>query len=107
MKHSAKKRHLAGQYSNSNILKPRIMGGIQGCANAFVEKCNGSKGESIDAYVYSLKPHLRCNMLTDYATGLSTLLCLRLRDSFLILPLWHAVSRQRGGPAADERALVS
>jgi hypothetical protein len=50
--HSRKKRCIAGQYANTNILRPEVIGGIQSLADAFVKKCDDAKGESIDAYVW-------------------------------------------------------
>ncbi|KAF8866807.1 cytochrome P450 [Acephala macrosclerotiorum] len=50
--HSQKKRYVAGQYANTNIMQPEVMGGIQDRANAFVKRCEESKGTGMDAYVY-------------------------------------------------------
>lgn len=56
LKHSQKKRYIAGQYTNTNIMRPQVMGGIQGRSDAFVSKCTGSQGGSMDVYV--TKPKL-------------------------------------------------
>lgn len=52
MQHSQKKRYIAGQYANTNIMRPEILDGIRDRADAFVQKCIESKGASMDAYVY-------------------------------------------------------
>lgn len=49
--HSQKKRHIASQYANTNILRPQVMRGIQERANEFVKKCVDSGGEGMEAYV--------------------------------------------------------
>ncbi|KAK6581509.1 hypothetical protein PZA11_006200 [Diplocarpon coronariae] len=48
---SQKKRHIAGPYANTNILRPQVIGGIRERANAFVKKCTEARGKSLDAYV--------------------------------------------------------
>lgn len=50
-KHSQKKRYIAGQYANTNIMRPQVVGGIQERADAFVKKCVEAQGASMDAYV--------------------------------------------------------
>ncbi|KAH7419068.1 cytochrome P450 [Cadophora sp. MPI-SDFR-AT-0126] len=50
--HSQKKRYIAGQYANTNIMRPQVMGGIQERAEAFIKKCTEAQGHSIDAYIY-------------------------------------------------------
>ncbi|PMD59186.1 cytochrome P450 [Hyaloscypha bicolor E] len=50
--HSQKKRFIASQYANTNIMRPQVMGGIQDRAGAFVKKCIESGQSGIDAYVY-------------------------------------------------------
>ncbi|TVY85498.1 Pisatin demethylase [Lachnellula suecica] len=50
--HSQKKRHIAGQYANTNIMRPSVVGGIQERADAFVEKCVETGKRSLDIYVY-------------------------------------------------------
>ncbi|KAL2075839.1 hypothetical protein VTL71DRAFT_782 [Oculimacula yallundae] len=50
--HSQKKRYIAGQYANTNIMRPQVMAGIQERAEAFAKKCAESKGTSMDAYVW-------------------------------------------------------
>ncbi|KAF4635358.1 hypothetical protein G7Y89_g2744 [Cudoniella acicularis] len=50
--HSQKKRHIANQYANTNILRPQVIKGIQELADAFVNKCVESQEKSMDAYVY-------------------------------------------------------
>lgn len=49
--HSQKKRHIAGQYANTNIMRSQVMGGIQDHADAFIKRCDEHAGKSIDAYV--------------------------------------------------------
>lgn len=49
--HSQKKRYIASQYANTNVLRPQVMGGIQERADEFVKKCVDSGGEGMDAYV--------------------------------------------------------
>jgi len=56
--HSQKKRHIAGQYANTNILRPDVTNGVQDRAAAFVQKCIESKGLIIDAYVRLRYSHL-------------------------------------------------
>jgi len=53
LKHSQKKRCIAGQYANSNIMHPEVFGGIEERADAFVKKCVDSGRGGIDAYVRS------------------------------------------------------
>ncbi|KUJ21876.1 cytochrome P450 monooxygenase [Mollisia scopiformis] len=50
--HSQKKRHIASQYANTNIMHPEVLGGIQDRANAFIRICEKSKGTGMDAYIY-------------------------------------------------------
>ncbi|RDW79808.1 hypothetical protein BP6252_04446 [Coleophoma cylindrospora] len=49
--HSQKKRYIAGQYANTNIMRPQVMSGIQDRADVFVQQCRNSAGMSTDAYV--------------------------------------------------------
>ncbi|TVY17621.1 putative sterigmatocystin biosynthesis P450 monooxygenase [Lachnellula arida] len=49
---SQKKRYIAGQYANTNIMRPSVVGGVQERAAAFVMKCAESGRESLDVYVY-------------------------------------------------------
>lgn len=51
--HSHKKRFIASQYANTNIMRPQVMGGIQDRAAAFVQKCVESGKSGMDAYVSS------------------------------------------------------
>ncbi|KAE9370408.1 putative cytochrome P450 [Stipitochalara longipes BDJ] len=50
--HSQKKRFIASQYANTNIMRPQVMGGIQDRADAFIKKCVQSGHSGTDAYVY-------------------------------------------------------
>ena len=50
-KHSQKKRFIASQYANSNIMRSQVMGGIQDRADAFIKKCVESGKLGMDAYV--------------------------------------------------------
>lgn len=52
--HSQKKRYIAGQYANTNIMRAQVMSGIQDRADAFVKQCMRSAGMSTDAYVGSV-----------------------------------------------------
>jgi hypothetical protein len=51
VQHSQKKRHIASPYANTNIMRPRVIGGIQNRADAFIQKCVESEGKSLDVYV--------------------------------------------------------
>ncbi|CAG8957111.1 hypothetical protein HYFRA_00009312 [Hymenoscyphus fraxineus] len=48
--HAKKKRSLAAQYSNTNVLNASIIDGIKGRSEAFLKKCVEVKG-SVDVYV--------------------------------------------------------
>ncbi|KAE8451562.1 hypothetical protein EG329_003635 [Mollisiaceae sp. DMI_Dod_QoI] len=50
--HSQKKRHVAGQYANTNIMHPQVLGGIQDRATAFVKRCEESGRSGMDVYIY-------------------------------------------------------
>ncbi|KAH8668137.1 cytochrome P450 monooxygenase [Tricladium varicosporioides] len=50
--HSQKKRHIANSYSNTNVMRREVIGGIEKLAVAFVKKCEEFKDNSMDAYVY-------------------------------------------------------
>jgi len=50
-KHSQKKRFIASQYANTNIMRPQVIGGIQDRADAFIRKCIESGKSGMDAYV--------------------------------------------------------
>ncbi|KAL3424538.1 cytochrome P450 [Phlyctema vagabunda] len=49
--HSQKKRHIAGQYANTNIMRPEVLGGIQERADVFIANCEKTEGLSTDVYV--------------------------------------------------------
>ncbi len=54
--HNQKKRHIAGQYANTNIMRPDNLKGIEERAQAFLKKCletNASQGDT-DVYVRKL-----------------------------------------------------
>jgi hypothetical protein len=51
VQHSQKKRYIAGQYANTNIMRPGVIDGIQDRADAFVKICAESQGASVDIYV--------------------------------------------------------
>jgi hypothetical protein len=53
LQHSQKKRYIASQYANTNIMRAEILDGIKERANVFVNKCVESRGSSMDAYVGS------------------------------------------------------
>ncbi|CZT40831.1 related to benzoate 4-monooxygenase cytochrome P450 [Rhynchosporium secalis] len=50
--HSQKRRYIAGQYANTNIMRPQVMEGIQDRAEAFAKRCAESQGTSLDAYIW-------------------------------------------------------
>ncbi len=53
LQHSQKKRYIASQYANTNIMGSQVIGGIQERADAFIKKCSEFQGASIDVYVSS------------------------------------------------------
>lgn len=75
VQHSQKKRYVAGQYANTNIMRSQVLGGIQDRVDAFVKKCVESGGASIDVYVcisiIILTPSLTIPR-SIYTTSLST-----------------------------------
>ena len=84
-------------------MRAQVIGGIQERADAFVEKCIESNGESMDVYVSSENPYKE-PYLTKSA--LLTLFRTRLRNPSPLPPLRDQVNRRRGRNDAHERALV-
>ena len=54
VQHSRKRRYIASQYANTNIMRPEVLASIQDRADAFIRKCNQSQNQSLDTYVSAL-----------------------------------------------------
>lgn len=53
MQHAKKKRSLAAQYSNTNVLNANVVEGVKSRSEAFLRKIEELKG-SVDVYVSSI-----------------------------------------------------
>lgn len=56
--HAKKKRSLAAQYSNSNVLNANVVEGVKGRSEAFLKKIEELEGR-VDVFVSSISNYMR------------------------------------------------